>query len=156
MEKEEYKVDIDVDNAISTFRIDLVGINTQESYKGVFKVKCLLTPYDTIAADKLYRDLIGGKISEAHPHATSLAFALSQLKYRVIKYPPFWKNTQLLGSHIVDHNILMEVINIALYSQQEFLKMKKDEALRIEKELTDKINSGIIEKMPELESEGES
>lgn len=148
----DYKVDIDIDKAIGTFKIDLIGLKSNESYKGVFQVKCLLNPMAFISADKLYRDLVGGKPHEAHEHARALAFALSQLKYRVIKMPPFWESKEIDGGHIDDDNIIMEILNRAIYCEGEFIKMKKDEAARIEKELTDDIMSGLLERQPELDS----
>ena len=156
---EEYKVDIDLDKAIGTFRVDVEGRKSKESYKGVFQVRCLLNPMAFIAADKLYRELIGGKPSEAHEHASALAFALSQLKHRIVKMPPFWENKEMPGGHIEDDNVIMEVLNRAIYCEERFVQMKKEEAARIEKELTEDILSGMLEKQPELdnleEEEGE-
>lgn len=147
---EEYKVEVDLENATATFRIDLVGKKTRESYKGVFKVRCILNPMAFINADKTYRDLVGDP-SKAHEHANALAFALAQLKYRVLKEAPFWTNKEFPGSHIEDDNIIIEVLNRALYCEEKFIAMKQEEADRIEKELTDDIMGGILQELPELE-----
>jgi hypothetical protein len=152
----DYKVNVDIEKGEATFKVDLVGQKSKESYKGVFVVRCMLNPMAFIAADKLYRELLGGKPVEAHPHAGALAFALSQLKYRVLKMPPFWENREIPGGHIDDHNILIEVLNRAIYCEEVYAKMKNEEAVRIEKELTDDIFNKIIERQPELESMGES
>lgn len=151
MDENEYKVEVDLDNATATFKIDLVGKQTQESYKGVFVVKCLLNPMDFINADKTYRQLIGGKPMEAHEHASALAFALSQLKYRVNKFPPFWENREMPGGHIDDDNIIIEVLNRALYAQERYVRLKKEEVDNIEKQLTEDIMGGIIQEMPEID-----
>ena len=111
---------IDLENGTAVFSINIVGNVERQTYLGTFKVKCVLSPYDFIKADRLYRELLGGTTPEVvHAHARSCAFAFSQLKFRIIECPPFWENPELGGSHLKDDNVIiiliyMNISNIVL------------------------------------------
>lgn len=141
-----------VDNT-ATFSISNTGAITRQTYMGNFKCKCLMSPMEQINADKLYRQLLGENMLMASDRAKTLAFALSQLKYRLLEVPPFWENKILGGSHIIDDNIIIEVANLAVEAEEKYMDEKTKEAEEIEQRLNNSIRSGDIEPEPELEEE---
>lgn len=135
------------------FSINLVGDKTKQTYLGDFKAKCLLTPLEKISADREYRELMGENIIMASDETKKLAFALSQLKYRLIEYPPFWDNRTIGGGHIQDSNIIAEVFNKAIEAEEKYIETKVNEAKEIEKRLQNAIKKKHIEKSEEEEIE---
>lgn len=109
------------------FDISLLGSKTKQSYIGTFKVHCLMSPMAYIKADKLYRQLLGENSLFASEKARNLAFAYSQLQQRIVEAPPFWVNRELGGSHIMDDNIILEVLNQAILAEEKFLEQKNEE-----------------------------
>lgn len=135
-------------NGTAEFVIQMLGNKNQQTYLGKFKVKCALTPLDHINADKLNRELLGANLSMASDRAMNLAFALSQLKYRVIESPPFWQTADLPGN-IEDDNIIFEVLNRAIEAEEKYLQRKSEDAENAEKELSNGIESGRVERQEE-------
>ena len=78
------------------------------TYSGAFTFKCYLDPLATLAAGRLYRELLGSYGDSASETERFIAFALSQLQKRVIKGPPFWATASESGfvGNIPDLNIL--------------------------------------------------
>jgi hypothetical protein len=134
------------------FEFNIVGKTTKESYMGKFKVKCILSPLEEIEADKTYRDLLGNNYHLADSSIKEKAFALSQLKFRVIEYPPFWDNDYIGGGHIVDSNVILEVIELAIQAQEKYVEFKEKEMKQRQDLLTKAIKNQQIEKDPEVES----
>ena len=120
-----------------------VGKKTNETYMGEFCVKCIMSPLDHIKADRLYRELIGS----VNPHLASkesqnYAFALSQLKYRIIgEMPEFFKNKELNGGHL-DSHVLIEIVNMAI-DAEEFYQEEQERKI---KEMQDMLASRIKNK----------
>ncbi|HLD91728.1 MAG TPA: hypothetical protein VI911_12075 [Patescibacteria group bacterium] len=134
------------DDGTATFYINVVGENSKETYLGTFTVKCFLSPLEFVKADKLYRDLLGPDLQNAHSVARSTSFAFAQLQQRVIKCPPFWENKEIGGGHIKDNNVLSEVLELSFMAQDEFVKSKEREVEDMQKSLTDSIRNGKIAK----------
>lgn len=158
------------DGSVAEFDLYGVGEDTNTTYMGIFKVKTIVTPYDYIRADRLYRELLG----QVNPHlaskeAQNYAFALSQLKVRVLESPDFFKNKDIDGAHL-DRNILIQIINLAIDAQEEYKKTLTDKLKNMQKMLADKIkNKQIIpeetnelveddseEDLPEMELDDEN
>lgn len=80
-------------------------------YEGKFTFIRLLSAKQKLGIGKLYRELLG----ERHEYATEseqyMAFAISQLEYRVVDSPDFFKKN---GSDIVDMEILTSILEAAL------------------------------------------
>lgn len=146
---------MEIKDSFATFDINMQGAKTGSTYMGSFKVKCLPTPMDTINADVDYRNKMGNNIHLASDDAQHLAFALYQLKYLVVDYEnaPFWDNRTLPGSHIPDHNVIMEVFNKAVEAQEKWMELKDKEAKEMEEVLKNAMKNKVIEKEPELEDE---
>lgn len=133
------------------FSINITGRHSQATYMGTFRVKCLLSPLEEIAADKRYRDLLGANSHLAQEHVRRQAFALSQLEQRIIEMPPFWENDMIPGGHIQDDNILLDILDLAVEAQEKYIKAKAKELEDRRKSLTGKIKKKKIEKQPEMD-----
>jgi hypothetical protein len=135
----------------ATFTINVVGKHSKDSYMGTFKVKCLLSPLEEIAADKRYRDLLGANSHLAAQNVRQQAFALSQLEQRVIDMPAFWENESLPGGHIKDVNVLLHVLDLAVEAQEKYISKKEQELKDRQDRLTKAIKKKKIEREPEIE-----
>jgi hypothetical protein len=140
-----------IEDSQAKFDVNILGNIHKQTYMGNFKVKCVLSPLDYINADKLYRDLLGDNMAMASDRAKNLAFALSQLKYRVIEAPAFWEHRELGGAHIEDDNVIMSILELAIEAEQKYMSKKDKEAEEIEKRLTKALKTGRIQKQPELD-----
>ena len=146
MEAHLKRTDIKIEESTATWELavngDIAGL-----YAGQFKFKCYLTPTEILAAGRLYRELLGPNGMLASKHEDTLAFSLSQLKYRVISAPPFW--TSALGldgssGDIPDANVLDAILDAALASQFKYLallKKKKEESIQRAKKAAEKMLS---------------
>ena len=146
--------DVKLDGSLAEFNISTIGKKTNESFSGDFTVKCFMSPLDLIKSDKLYRELLG----EISPHLASsetqnLCFALSQLKYRVVKSPAGWKNTEIDGGHL-DSNVVIEVLNKAVQGQEKFQKRAKERLESLQTKLTAEIKEGKIKEETGLIDDG--
>lgn len=136
---------IDEDHGRGKFQISLIGTSTKETYIGNFTVKCLLSPLEFLECDKLYRQLIGTNALEMlKGDISTMAFALAQLQYRVVECPPFWKNTTLGGSEILDYNIIIKVLDLALEAESQFKQLKINNKEKLEKQLTKAVRNKSI------------
>lgn len=140
-----------IEDGCGFFDINIIGNKTNQTYMGNFKVKCLLSPIEQIKADKLYRDLLGDNAHLASNHVAQLVYALSQLHIRVLEAPPFWNNKDMGGGHLDDENVILEVLDSAIEAQTVFIKEKKDEMEKRQKQLADMIRGKQI--VPEIEEE---
>lgn len=134
------------DDGTATFSINLIGNMSNETYMGNFKVKCLLSPLEEISADRMYRELLGVNSHLASEFVRKQAYALSQLEQRVMESPPFWHNEFLGGGHITDNNVIMEVLEKAVESQEKFKERKVKELKERQKALTKRIKSKKIQR----------
>jgi hypothetical protein len=134
--------DIILENNKAIYELDQVG-EIGGSYKGVFEFRCFLNPIQYIAADREYRDLIGKNPALSDPHADSLAYALTQLKYRVLKAPPFWNAEDgiIAGGAVPDREIISLILSAATEAEIKFRKSliaKQEESVNKLKAIIDK------------------
>jgi len=140
-----------IEGSEAKFTINVLGKVTKESYIGKFKVKCILSPLEEIEADKVYRDLLGNNYHLSNENIKQKAFALAQLKVRIIESPPFWENDYIGGGHISDSNVVLEVLELAVEAQEKYIDKKEEEMVNRQKALTDAIKKGTLKKEPELD-----
>lgn len=90
-------------------------------YTGLFKFKCYLSPLAQIAANKEYRELLGDNMTFADEHVSFVAYALTQLKQRIIDAPAFWSSTDsgMVGD-IADDIILQEILTAAIDAEVKY------------------------------------
>lgn len=104
--------------------------------RGLFKFKTFLTPLEQLAASRDYRNLLGNNPEMSSDAERYMALCLSQLKYRIVSAPPFWKTGDVFDGN-VDFNILSTVFDRALSASliyKEHLQKKKEEALKVAQE----------------------
>lgn len=126
-----------------------VGNKTNSTFMGEFCVKCVLSPLDYLRADRLYRELLGSTSPHlASKDAQNYSFALSQLKYRVIESPPFFKNKELDGGHL-DANVLVDLINLTIDAEAEYKRRQDAKIKEMQDILAKRIKNKDIEKEEE-------
>lgn len=143
---------IRIEGSEANFTINVVGNITKETYMGKYKVKCILSPLEEIEADKIYRELLGNNYHLSDENIKQKAFALAQLKVRVLEYPPFWDNDFIGGGHVPDSNVILDVLELAIESQEKFIKDRQEDMKRRQDLLTNAINKKQIEKEPEIDN----
>lgn len=144
-------MELNIENATATYNLNIVGDIHRQTYLGTFKFKCILSPLEHIDADKLYRRLLGEHALTASDRARNHAFALAQLKYRILEYPPFWEHKILNGGSVEDPNVIIDVFNHAIDAEEKYMKAKEEEAKKIQENLTKAIKNKNIQKDPEAE-----
>lgn len=144
--KEKDRTDIAIEGNVATWTLNSHGA-INGTYIGTFKFKCFLHPSDTMAAGRMYRELLGPNPTLAAQHESFLAYALSQLKYRVVSAPPFWSERveeSNLSGDIADDNVITEILNAAidaeiLYKKQ--INSAKAQAIKHAKAAAEKMIS---------------
>jgi hypothetical protein len=150
MPKEEPEVSIPDDLVVNPDGLALFTISedgaVQGSYKGVFSLRCYLSPLDTLAAGRHMRDLLGPYGASATEQDSYMSFCISQLTKRVVKGPPWWTANNQSGD-IPDLNILSLILDRALTAErvykQRLAKIKQEaleRAFKAAQELQDSLN----------------
>ena len=121
--------DLSIDpNGTATFTINEEG-QIQGDYRGTFTLRCYLSPLDSLAAGRQFRELIGQFGESAGEQDRYLAFCVSQLNRRVIKGPPWWNASDVPGN-IPDLNVLSLILDRSLTAEavykQRLTKMKQE------------------------------
>lgn len=124
---------VTLDGNEATWRINAEG-EINGKYIGTFKFRCFLTPSQRISANREYREMLGGNPTLVSVHESNLAYALTQLKYRVLSCPPFWEGESEddMKGDVADDNIITLVLNAAIAAEVKYrnqLKEKKDSAI---------------------------
>lgn len=145
--------DITIDGTTASWDMRLEG-DIAGTYAGTFKFRCYLTPMQKIAANREMRELLGAQMTMAAEHEANLAFALTQLKHRVISAPPFWGTGGSLSGDIPDTNVILSVLDAAFAAELKYgesLKQKKLDAI----ERAKKSAEAMLSSADELEDESE-
>jgi hypothetical protein len=125
------KFQINEDGTV-TFRISEVGDRSRTTLQGPFRVKGSLSPYDELASGRDMRQLLGAEAVSATDHEVNLAYALSQLRHRIVESPSFWleASRESFGGAELDHNIILKVLNMAIEAEVTSRKNLRNEAKR--------------------------
>lgn len=129
------------------------------TYVGAFRFKGFLTPLQQIAANREYRELIGVNPTMVPEHESFLAYALTQLKYRIVSAPPFWSSANPSGGmpgDIADENVITAILDAAIGTELKYksqLKKKRLDAVERAKGAAEKMMDDQDEK--EEADEGE-
>ena len=97
------------------------------SYIGTFIFKCFLNPLEQLQAGRDFREMLGSFGSQASDVEINLAFALTQLKHRVIKSPAFWNSAEGMQGNLGDLNIIALVHDAANRAEELFVKRVQEE-----------------------------
>ena len=126
----------------------------QGTYMGNFVFRCFLSPLQLLAASREYRELLGPFPDMATDNEKFLAYAMAQLKYRIISSPPFWTSTEEGMGDVPDYEVITRVMEAASDAEVMFREGKrkeKEDALNLAKRAAEK----ILNERPEESSEEE-
>lgn len=161
MAEEKVRNDIILEGNKATWTINSIG-TIQGTYIGTFVFKCFLTPVEQIKANRDFRELMGPNPIAAPEHESFLAYALTQLKYRIISAPPFWnsaRNENMVGD-IPDEGIITDILGAATDAEVKYKKQlkqaKKDAVMGARVAFEDEIKRQDEELAEEGEEEEET
>ena len=123
-----------IDVQPESFSVDIIGDATGEQYKGVFKVKPILTQNEQLARDELARTMLGLKSQEASPRANSQAYILAEIRIRTVDMPAFWKECKE-GGTLLDENVMGRIYDKIQETEALWREKKKTEAAQKRGEL---------------------
>jgi hypothetical protein len=125
-----------------TFRISEVGDRSRTTYEGLFKVKGSLSPFDELSAGKDMRQLLGEHGAGATDHEINIAYALAQLRHRIVESPSFWteRSRDGFGGADMDGNVILHVLTLAVDGEVEMGKKFRQEAKRRLKEMSEALD----------------
>ena len=122
--------DIKINGNIATWVMPLTEGEYLGSYKGAFEFFCYLSPTQQLEAGREFRAFVGSQGASASETELNLAYALSQLKFRIKSAPPFWNATKQDSSYagdIPDLNIIMLVLKAADRAEELFKEILFEE-----------------------------
>lgn len=115
--------DIVIDGSESTWVLPRTEGEMGGTYTGTFVFRCFLDPLRQLQAGREYRELLGSLSTQASDSEGNLAFALVQLKHRILKSPPFWTSTLQdsgMAGNVGDLNVISLVLDAAIRSENSF------------------------------------
>jgi hypothetical protein len=120
------------DVGVEEFVVSAKGETTEETRKGVFKVKTRLSHRDRLTQDRIRRELLGGADGGPRPSDRSIVMAevFSQLAVRVVSAPSWWTDNGN-GMDLEDDSIVSEVYDKAMAPEkrrQEKIRKQAEEA----------------------------
>lgn len=127
--------DIILEGNVAIWRMQPVQGDLGGTYTGTFKFRTFLDPLRQLQAGKEFREYLGAQASQAPDSEANLAFALTQLKFRVISAPPFWTSTLQdsgISGNVGDLNVIALVLDSAIRAEtlyKEKIAKERDEAL---------------------------
>ncbi len=131
--------DILLEGPIATWNMGKIDGEIGGTYSGTFQFRCFLDPIRQLQAGREFREMIGPFGVNATTTEYNMAYALTQLKHRVIKAPPFWTSTRQdsqMDGNIPDLNILMAVLSAAERAEAAYTaKVQKEREELLEKSI---------------------
>ena len=129
-----------------SFKIHITGNKTKSTWTGEFTARKYLTHRQMLEKDRLYREFLG-PVSPDMSRQQGRADALATLAVSLVKFPPFWKDSNN-GLDLVDDNVLGELWDkvFAIQNPEEKApdqketdklveKTKKDESEKVEEDV---------------------
>lgn len=118
-----------------SFTVDVVGENTEQPWKGLFKTKLRLSHRDYLRQDEIRRGLLGEKPENASPRAANTADLFSFISVHLLEAPQWWTMNQD-GLALEDDNVIGEVYSRIVEKKAEAAKKAKEKAEADLKELS--------------------
>jgi|VirMetMinimDraft_7_1064189.scaffolds.fasta_scaffold11805_2 hypothetical protein len=105
-----------------TFFVSVQAKATKTTYRGQFKVKCLLSALDYINSDAYFRELLGKTNPEyANEYVTQLCYTYSQLRYRVMEAPDwFSQDSNGTPGGALEDNVLTEILDQCVKVEEKY------------------------------------
>jgi len=130
----------------ATFFVNVNAKATKTTYRGQFKVKCLLSALDYIKSDAYFRELLGKTNPEyANEYVTQLCYSLSQVKYRIMESPDWFTEsaTGVVGGGVED-NILLYVLEECVKAEEQYRKDMDEKFEKAKGEVKKAIDKGEL------------
>lgn len=124
------KSDIVIDGQNATWIMPATHGQVSGLYTGTFQFRCVLDPLRSLQAGREYRELLGRNAVLASEEDSDLAFALTQLKHRVLKAPPFWSSTTQdaeFAGNLPDLNIIAIVLDAAIRAENLYKQLMAEQ-----------------------------
>jgi len=131
--------DITIEGSVATWVMERTDGDLGGTYTGTFQFRCYLTPLQQLQAGREFRELLGSFANQATETEIKLSLALTQLKHKILKAPPFWSSTleeSGISGNIGDMNIIAAVSNASIRDEEMYLE-------RIQKERNDLLDKSI-------------
>lgn len=152
------KIQIDHMMGTATFAVNIETSASKETLKGMFKVKCILSPMQYIQSDSLYRELLGKTNPQfANDYVGNLCYALSQLKYRIIEAPEWFGSDEsgVRGSSVED-NVLLHILDRSVEAEDTYRKAMEEKYESAKKAVKDAFDKDELDTgLDDLEEEDE-
>jgi hypothetical protein len=151
------EIKIDYNMGTAEFFVNIEAAADKSTYKGHFKVKCILSPLDYIQSDATYRELLGKTNPQlADAYVSQLAYALSQLKYRIISNPSWFDNdvNGIKGSG-VDDKILLYILDKTIEAEEKYRNGIEDKYKKAREEVQESIDNGKLNDGKQIETDDE-
>jgi hypothetical protein len=141
----ETQIDYIMGTAI--FTVDKEASTTKETFKGIFKVKCILSPLEYIQSDAMYRELLGKTNPQfASNYVSELCYAYSQLKYRIVDAPTWFKDGGAIPGSTTPDNVLIYILEKAVEAEQKFRTGIEEKYKKAKDEIKEAVDSGKLSK----------
>jgi hypothetical protein len=140
--------DIILNGSVATWQMPRTEGDLGGTYTGLFQFRTFLDPLRQLQAGKEYRALLGELAIQATEDEGKLAFALVQLKHRILKAPPFWSSTLQdsgMSGNIGDLNVITLVLDAAFLSENLYKeKIAKEREAILERSI--KVAEDLLQK----------
>ena len=144
--------DIVFENNVARWVMNKMDGEMGGTYSGTFAFRPFLNPIQQLQAGREFRELLGSLGNQASESEVNLAFALSQLKQRIISAPPFWTSTKQesgIEGNVGDLNVIAAVLDAAIRAENVFKTRVEEErqrdldrSIEVAERLLDKRNKG--------------
>ena len=118
--------------------VKVTGETTGEEFSGTFKVKPILTHAEQMEVDRLRRDILGPRPSEATPRAFSQATLFAEIQMRVLSgegNSPSWWRDNANGMNLYDDNVVKTVYSQVTKVEDDFRKQLAEQAEAAKKDI---------------------
>ena len=146
--------DITINGSTATYTFSHQSL-TQGTLIGSFTFKCFLLPSEKLAIGREKRQLLGEFEQLATEGERFLAYALSELKYRVNSSPSFWNQDDQFPGNISEQDIIFKVVDAALYAEALFTEQKSEERKKLLDQALKSAEKLVSEQVEEAEKEQE-
>lgn len=141
----DIKIDVDLYMGTATFFVNVESAATKTTYKGKFKVKCLLNAFDYIKSDADFRSLLGEKNANfANDYVTQLCYAFAQLKHRVIEFPAWFKDADGTVGGGLEDNVVLYVLERCVEAEDQYRKAIEERYSKAKGEVKTAVDQGDI------------
>lgn len=138
------KIEIDYYMGTATFFVDIES-SDKKTFRGQFKVKCILSPLEFVRCDSMYRELLG-KVNPqlATEYVSQLSYAMSQLKHRIMECPTWFRDESTGVKGNVDDKVLLHVFDKSVEAEAQYREGIEERYEKANKSVREAIDKGEL------------